>query len=803
MPTIQQINSEVENRCREVDIELARRSLLNFTVYTFEGEYQANWHHRLVADEIDVWLTADEPYNLLVQEPPRHGKSEQCSRRLPGYIFGRNPDAQVLFASYSADLASAMSRDAQRVMLSNSYSQVFPKTRLVTKGHSHDETAIRQANEFTIVRKKGRFRASGVGGGMTGRGADIAIIDDPFKNRQDAESETVREGVIEWYKSTFRTRLEKGGRILMLLTRWHVHDLAGWCIDKMKTDPDADTWKVISLPATYEKTEFSHAEDRRKEGEALWLEKYPVKDLRKIKASIGTYDWNALFQQRPSPPGGAVFKREWAQVIDTEDLPPNIRWVRCWDLAVTAKTSADYTASVQLGVDSNMNVYCRKFVRDQVEWPVGKKMIKAIAKQEKVAVGVTTTGMQKGFFQDLMSDLEMLDVPLYAFNEDTDKLTRALPWIARAEAGKFYLVRGKGVDIYIDELVEFTGQGDKHDDQCLIAGTKIRVENGTKNIENVKVGDLVMTTLGLRKVLNAGLTQKKAQVCRLCAANGVELTGTGNHPIFTKKGYVALDTMSGDDIIMLWKKKRLYLTAKHIIGIPRLSREHIGFITGIIRNGKKRLYHFIEQYGKAKMVKYLKDASFTILMKTRSIMTLKIFDLCSAENTPHIIQREFVRIDKKHIWKLLGGKPKLGINQMQDENGIESMQKQVLREQEPKEKKKYVLNAGKNLKVSHTRNIAHVYVVKGLVFASRAISLFVNFARKSFSHLRKRPNFVPERVIMVTEAGQADVYNLTVEESHNFIANGILVHNCDATSGAYRMLAEYIEPEVYVVGQYG
>jgi len=465
MPTLQQINSEIDSRRQEVEIELARRSLLNFTTFTFEGDYQVNWHHRLVADEIDAWLVAEEPYNLLIQEPPRHGKSEQCSRRLPGYIFGRNPDAQVLFGSYSADLAGAMSRDAQRVMLGNRYSQVFPHTRLATKGNRYDETAIRQANEFTIVGKRGRFRASGVGGGLTGRGADIGIIDDPFKNRQEAESETVRDGVIEWYKSTFRTRLEKGGRILMLLTRWHLHDLAGWCIDKMKIDPEADKWKVISLPALFEKGEFTRPCDHRQPNEALWVSKYPESALRKIKATIGTYDFNALYQQQPSPPGGAVFKREWAKVIDAEDLPPNVQWVRYWDLAVTAKTSADYTASVQMGRDQNNNVYVRRIVREQMEWPVGKRMLKTIAISEKLPVGIETCGTQKGFFQDLMADLEMASIALYAFNEDKDKLTRALPWIARAEAGKFYLVRGKGIDNYIDELVEFTGQGDKHDDQ--------------------------------------------------------------------------------------------------------------------------------------------------------------------------------------------------------------------------------------------------------------------------------------------------------------------------------------------------
>jgi len=465
MPTTQEIEKELESRRQEVQVELACRSLLNFTLYTFEGEYQVNWHHRLVAEEIDAWLDAEEPYNLLLQLPPQHGKSELSSRRLPAYVFGKDPNKQIILGAYNQDWASTFGRNTQEIMLSDKYRELFPNTRLVTKGFRGRETDIKQANEFTIVGHKGKYKASGVGGSITGRSADIIIIDDPIKNREEAESETIREKTIEWYRSTLRTRLSKGGRILMLLTRWHLHDLAGHCIKKMKDDEQASQWRVISLPAIFEKTEFTHPKDKRKEGEILWPNRYPKKFIMIQKAEQGSYDFNALYQQQPSPPGGAVFKREWAKVIEAEDLPPNIYWVRYWDLAVTAKTSADYTASVQMGRDQNNNVYIRRIVREQEEWPVVKKMLKTIAKNEKMVVGIETCGTQKGFFQDLMSDLELFDVPLYAFDEDKDKLTRALPWIARAEAGKFYIVRGKGIDGYIDELVEFTGQGDKHDDQ--------------------------------------------------------------------------------------------------------------------------------------------------------------------------------------------------------------------------------------------------------------------------------------------------------------------------------------------------
>ncbi len=463
MPTLLEVNREIKYRLDENNAELARRTLLGFTTYTFDGKYEVNWHHELVSDEIDMWLEADDPYNLALFMPPRHGKSELSSRMLPGYVLGKNPDRQIILASYNAAWASDLSRDAQKIMLSENYARVFPGTQLVTKGNKRDMTAIRQANEFSVVGHRGKYRASGILGGITGRGADIGIIDDPFKNREEAESETIREKVIAEYKASFRTRLEKGGRILMLLTRWHLYDLAGWCINMMENEPDSDQWRIISLPAFYEKSKYSHPKDMRKEGEALWPGKYPVKALKKTKAVLGSYDWGALYQQQPVPPGGAVIKRDWLQVID--HAPQYLKWVRYWDLAVTKKTTADHTASGQMAIDRDGNLYVKNFVQEQQEWPTVKRMIIIISVQEKCPVGIEDVATQKGFVQALLTEKALMNIDLRGYSVDSDKKTRALPWVARAEAGKFYIVRGKGLDSYINELVNFTGIDDKEDDQ--------------------------------------------------------------------------------------------------------------------------------------------------------------------------------------------------------------------------------------------------------------------------------------------------------------------------------------------------
>lgn len=396
--------------------------------------------------------------------PPRHGKSEIVSRMLPAFLFGLDPDIRIFGTSYGQTLANDMSRDVQNIMLSDAYGQIFPDANLSKIG-TRSATARRNIDMFNLVDRRGFYLGRGVEGGIMGKGADRIIIDDPFKSRKEAESETVRESTWQWYKGTLRNRLQPGGKIILLNTRWHRDDLSGRILNMMVDDPDSDQWKVISFPAIAEDGEYQHPDDKRKEGAALWPEMYDEKALSKIKATSGGYDWSALFQQRPSPPGGAVFKREWARIIDPDDLPPNITWVRYWDLAVSAKKSADYTASIALGRDQLANIYVHRIIREQVEWPVSKRMIKTIGASERVAIGIETCGTQKGFFQDLMADLDVMELDLHAFDEDTDKLTRALPWIARAEAGKFYIVRGKGVDKYLDELVEFTGHGDKHDDQ--------------------------------------------------------------------------------------------------------------------------------------------------------------------------------------------------------------------------------------------------------------------------------------------------------------------------------------------------
>lgn len=442
----------------------ATQSVLAFTQYT-KPDYFVGWHHRILCDYLDRFAAGEIP-RLMVFLPPRHGKSELVSRRLPAYILGRDPNTTIIASSYSADLASRMNRDVQRIIDTPLYHDLFPNTQLfgsnvrtVARG-----SYLRNSDIFEIVSYSGVYRSAGVGGGITGMGGQYLILDDPIKNQSEANSITYRDALWEWYTSTFYTRLEKQGSVLITLTRWHEDDLAGRLLAMMRDDPQTDQWMVLRFPALAEDVDRM-AEDDRADGMPLWLEKYNSDQLATIRATLGTQQWEALYQQRPAPPGGALFKREWFTVVDA--APEGLRWGRYWDLAASTKTSADYTASAAVALDENDGtLYIRDMIRDRWEWPDARKIIIQTMLVEPGVIHAIEEAMHGlAAVQDLRRVREIAHIALRGVSVDKDKLTRALPWSIRAEARKVKLVRGAWISAFLDEVCVFTGHGDAHDDQ--------------------------------------------------------------------------------------------------------------------------------------------------------------------------------------------------------------------------------------------------------------------------------------------------------------------------------------------------
>lgn len=445
---------------REEAIDLARKDILPFTVYT-KRDYHVGWHHRALCRYLNRFANR-EIKRLIVTFPPRHGKSELVSRRLPAFLLGRYPDAQVISASYGADLASRMNRDVQRIIDTKEYRDIFPDTRLNERNVRADAEGkfLRNSELFEVVGQKGTYRCAGVGGGITGMGADFLIIDDPIKNQEEADSSVYREKVWEWFASTAYTRLEKEAGVLITLTRWHEDDLAGRLIAQAKADPTADQYVLVNFPAIKEE-ECEY--DPREIGEALWPEKYDLARLNAIKANVGSRVWNALYQQRPAAAEGNIVKRDWLRFWDT--LPRQIEeQIISVDATFTGKATSDFVAMQVWGrwgaqkylLDQR---YARMGITDTIhallalceKWPDAKlKLIENKANGPAI--------------EDLLKQ-KVSGIVLWEPNGD--KVARMNAVCPQLEAGNVFFpmpARQPWVDGLIDELVSFPNAA--HDDRC-------------------------------------------------------------------------------------------------------------------------------------------------------------------------------------------------------------------------------------------------------------------------------------------------------------------------------------------------
>lgn len=324
-------------------LDAAREDLLAFTLATFNGDYDVNWHHRELCDKLNAFERG-EIKRLIITMPPRHGKSELASRRLPAYILGRNPNAKIIACSYAADLALDMSRDAKRIVASDEYSRVFPATKLPAAQvvTNSKEPYKNTADQWQIVGHKGQYLARGVGGGITGKGGNFLIVDDPLKDDVEAQSETYREKVWRWYTKVFKTRAAKGAGILVIMTRWHEDDLVGRLLERARQGGDA--WEVVNFEAL-KRTE--HERDPRELDEALWPDFKDADDLKALEDE-DEEGFSALYQQDPTPPGGRLLKAPWME-HRWHTLPAGPgTWYQTWDPKAGSKDPKSSYVSGQL-----------------------------------------------------------------------------------------------------------------------------------------------------------------------------------------------------------------------------------------------------------------------------------------------------------------------------------------------------------------------------------------------------------------------------------------------------------------------
>lgn len=311
--------------------------------------YRDAAHHRLIARHLEA-IERGDIKRLMITMPPRHGKSMLASEFFPAWYLGRNPDHYVVTATYAQELADDFGRKVKNQIEDASYKAIFPGVSLADDSKSAKRFHIEgQYGGYEHgLSQRGAFYAVGVGGPLTGRGAHLLLIDDPVKNREDAESEIIRKKTKDWYTSTAYTRLMPGGRIVIIQTRWHEDDLSGW----LQAEHGHEDWTVLNLPAISD------------DGQALWAEQYDVPSLEKIKLAIGPRDWSALYQQRPAPESGDYFKAEWIKAYDTPPARSNLNIYGASDYAVTAD-GGDFTVHVIMGLDPEGRLYLLDMWRGQ------------------------------------------------------------------------------------------------------------------------------------------------------------------------------------------------------------------------------------------------------------------------------------------------------------------------------------------------------------------------------------------------------------------------------------------------------
>ncbi len=324
-------------KLREEDllvIHQARQNLIDFCI-AVNPKYKPNWHHEIIAKELEkIEAFGDRDYKvLLIEVPPRHGKSEIASINFPAWYLGRNPDKEIITISYSAELAQDFGGKTRGIISGEQYPYIFNVSL------KEDE----QAKAKWRTDKGGSYTSVGVGGAITGRGANVLLFDDPIKNREEAESEVYRNKVWEFFTSTAFTRLEPKGVIIVILTRWHTDDLAGRILSNNELKRRC---KVIHFPAIATENEVY-----RKQGEALWPQRYPLQVLEEVKNTIGPYDWSALYQGVPIISENQEFKPEWIKHVQVVAVKENVRRYLTIDTAMSKKTYADYSGFCDNSVD--------------------------------------------------------------------------------------------------------------------------------------------------------------------------------------------------------------------------------------------------------------------------------------------------------------------------------------------------------------------------------------------------------------------------------------------------------------------
>ena len=528
---------------------------------TMPSTWDWDLRHQLYLYEHLQRVTDGETKRLMIFMPPRHGKSELVTVRYAAYRLRRSPSTRVIISSYNQKLADNFSRKVRRVLIDDaeasrkeegetgereareeehgrkgeeecgsrgngemrqhSLAPLLPLSPTSSSQRLGGSAVNASESPFPFTRQRplnrvsewetadgGGLKAVGVGAGVTGFGADLIIVDDPVKGREEASSEICREKLWNWFNDDLSTRLEPDGAIILIQTRWHEDDLAGRLL-KEQAD-GGEQWTVVSLPALAEAAEMQNDEYRimneeqnsahdvlqsssashssasssssishssfdihnssfpsdpldRSPGEALWPDRFSASYFERLRERRGEFYFASLYQQRPVPAEGGVFKREWFRFI-VDQPPKGLKWKRGYDLAISTARTADYTATFRVAFDAEGYLYIDGGCRRRIGFPEQKRLISHYIRTERdTEHGIETALHGRAFMQELHSDARHHGRRFRGVDARGDKLRRAGTWLTAAAEGRIRLVRGHWNRAFVDEVCSFPHG--KHDDQ--------------------------------------------------------------------------------------------------------------------------------------------------------------------------------------------------------------------------------------------------------------------------------------------------------------------------------------------------
>lgn len=427
------------------------RAYADFSYFVdYDSDYRdKEGTHLDVLDDALMKVSEGEIKRLIVTMPPRHGKSERVSRKFPAWHIGRNPNDEIILASYSIDLSRGFSRIARDTLSGN-----------VGVFDTEVDANNKSSESWGISEHRGGLHAAGVGGPITGKGARIAIIDDPVKNAEEADSETMREKIWEWYTSTLYTRLTPDGRIVVVMTRWHEDDLVGRLLKKESDEikegvHKGERWTVINFPALAEKDDYLD----RPEGEPLWPEHgFDKERMEQIRVDVGSRVFNALYQQRPSAADGNILKRDWWSYYDS--APPFASMLISVDATFKDEDTSDFVV-IQVWGKVQANMYLVDQVRAKMNFPATIQTIRNVTKKYPEAHWKLVEDKANG--SAIIATLHREIGGIVAINPEGGKVARVNAVSAYIESGNVFLPRTSWTQDFVEEAASFPNG--KHDDQ--------------------------------------------------------------------------------------------------------------------------------------------------------------------------------------------------------------------------------------------------------------------------------------------------------------------------------------------------